>query len=267
MLPKPSIPQNEWPRTVAYHRLGAGMNITLRTDIAQDLDYMILNIGREGASWPPITLINIYNQKSPNPTTGTAQEWMADQLLEHIPSHSTPTIIAGDWNMRDPSWDNGVQAPDPHMRETLEWLCRCSFKLVNEPNVPTREDSSGHTTTIDLIFANDPVLNAGILTNTIVNTEISCLSDHHALAFTIGPPCKELHNPPDNGLNWKHADEESFCNALKNKIEADHDTHTRIMRDILNQNRKTASEHELDKLVTMIQRYLEQAAAKLVLAQ
>jgi len=69
---------NEQPRTVAYHRLGAGMNITLRTDIAQDLDYMILNIRREGASWPPITLINIYNQKSPNPTTGSAQEWTAD---------------------------------------------------------------------------------------------------------------------------------------------------------------------------------------------
>ncbi len=69
-LPKLTISQNECPRTITYHRLGTGINLMLRMDIAQDLDYMIMNVGREGASWPHITLINIYNQKALNPNNG-----------------------------------------------------------------------------------------------------------------------------------------------------------------------------------------------------
>src|SRR5258708_3120366 len=48
-LPKLIIPQNEQPRMVAYHRIGMGINLILRTDIAQDPDYMIMNIKREEA--------------------------------------------------------------------------------------------------------------------------------------------------------------------------------------------------------------------------
>src|SRR5258705_487758 len=77
-LPKPTIPQDEQPRTTTYHRLRVGINLTLRTNIAQDLDYMILNIKREGATWPPITLINICNQKTPHSNTNSIHEWTAD---------------------------------------------------------------------------------------------------------------------------------------------------------------------------------------------
>ena len=125
-----------------YHKLGMGISLTLRTDIAQDLDFMILDIGRENATWPHISLINIYNQKTQNPHMEMIHEWMADRLQNQIPNHLTPTIIVGDWNMRDPSWDDGVPAPTPNMRQTLEWLHSLTFNLKNEPNVPTREDSS-----------------------------------------------------------------------------------------------------------------------------
>src|SRR6266446_6386373 len=138
-LPKLTISQNERPRTITYHRLGTGINLMLRTDITQDLDYMIMNVGREGASWPHITLINIYNQKALNSNNGLIREWTSDCLQTHITHQSTPTIIAGDWNIRDPSWDDGVPMPNPCMRETLEWLHGSSFRLMNKPNVPTRE--------------------------------------------------------------------------------------------------------------------------------
>src|SRR5258708_32321220 len=94
--------------------------------------------------------------------------------------------------MRDPSWDNSVNTPNAHTRETLEWLRGLSFKLTNKPNVPTREDNSGHTSTINLVFTNDTTLNSNIISNTLINTEISSLSDNHALTFTIGPPQTEI---------------------------------------------------------------------------
>ncbi len=124
--PKLNIHRTECPRTAVYHRLGMGINLTLRTDIAQDLDYMIMDIEREGTTWPPMTLINIYNQKTminDNPT----QEWTADHLQNHIPCHPIPMIIVGDWNMRDPSWDDGIHTPNPCTRTTLEWLHSLTF--------------------------------------------------------------------------------------------------------------------------------------------
>ncbi len=111
-LLKPTIVQNECPRMVSYHRLGTGINLMLRTDIAQDLDYMIMNVGREGAAWPQTILINIYNQKAQDTNNGITQEWTSDHLQSHIPIQSIPMIIAGDWNIRDPSWDDRVPAPN-----------------------------------------------------------------------------------------------------------------------------------------------------------
>ncbi|SRR5258708_7610371 len=144
---------------------------------------------------------------------------MAEHLQHHIPHLSTPTIIAGDWNIRDPRWDNGAPAPNPQTRETLEWLHSFSFKLMNKPNIPTREDNFGHASVIDLVFANETASNLGSLSNLYVDTEIGSLSDHHALSFTIGPPQEETVNLINKRHNWKHADEKEFCDALKDEIE------------------------------------------------
>ncbi len=263
-LPKLNIDRNEHPRTVVYHRLGTGINLMLRTDIAQDLDFMIMSIGREVATWAPITLINIYNQKPLADNTSPTQGWTADRLQIWLPHHSTPTILAGNWNMRDPSWDDRAPPPNSHTRTTLEWLHGLSFNHMNEPNIPTREDSNGHTSTIDLVFANETATNAGSISDVFVDTRIGNLSDHHTITFTVGPPHDKIPNRLDNGLNWKHANEEEFCKALRNEIEQNQEEHTHTVRELLNPSRKTASESELDMAVNMIQNYLEQVAAKMV---
>ena len=68
----------------------------------------------------------------------------------------------------------------------------------------------------------------------------------------------------DNGLNWKHADKEEFCKALRHEIDQNQEEHTNTVRELLNLDRKSASETKLDKAVNMIQNYLEQAATKTV---
>ena len=108
---------------------------------------------------------------------------------------------------------------------------------MNEPNVPTREDHNGHAL--------------------VINTEIGSLSNHHALTFTIGPPQEEIPNLAINSLNWKHVDKKEFCDALKNEIKTNRTEHETLVRDLLNQNRKSASESKLDEAVRTIQNYLE----------
>jgi len=45
-----------------YYRLQVGIEITLRTDISTDLDFMILDVRCEGTRNPPTCIINLYNQ-------------------------------------------------------------------------------------------------------------------------------------------------------------------------------------------------------------
>ncbi len=135
---------------------------------------------------------------------------------------------------------------------------------MNEPNVPTREDDYGHTSVIDLVFTNKSSSDSGTLSNIYIDTEIGCLSNHHALSFTISPPQEEIPSLTDNGLNWKHANEETFCEALKQEIELNRAEHSILVSNLLNQNRDYASETELDGAVKIIQNYLEMAAAKSV---
>ena len=91
-----------------------GINLTLRTDIAQDLDFMILDIRRENTTWDPISLINIYNQRTQEPHTEPPHKWMADCLQDQIPNCPIPMVIAGNWNMRDLAWDDGITTPSPY---------------------------------------------------------------------------------------------------------------------------------------------------------
>ncbi len=142
-----------------------------------------------------------------------------------------------------------------------------SFRLMNKPNIPTREDNNGHASVIDLVFTNGAASEPGSLSNIYIDTEIGCLSDHHTLTFTIGPTQEETPTPLDNGLNWKLADEETFCKALREEIELNHAEHSALVRDLLNLNRKNASEMELDGAIKIIQNYLEQVAERTVPAQ
>src|SRR5258707_2737573 len=62
IVPTPTIKDSEQPRVAAYYRLQAGIEITLRTDISTDLDFMILDVRCEGTRNPPTHIINLYNQ-------------------------------------------------------------------------------------------------------------------------------------------------------------------------------------------------------------
>ena len=44
ILPSPMIKEHDCPRVVAYYHLQAGIETTLRTDIATDLDFMIMDV-------------------------------------------------------------------------------------------------------------------------------------------------------------------------------------------------------------------------------
>src|SRR5258708_851489 len=109
--------------------------------------------------------MSIYNQKA----LGEQQQavWTINRLARVSIDHIKPMIITGDWNIRHPDWDDGVSMACPRTRETLEWVKGNGFSLCNKPNVPTREDSMGHASVIDLTFKNMAANSANIPQDTM----------------------------------------------------------------------------------------------------
>src|SRR6266705_318104 len=54
VLPKQPIAEGDRPRTITYYRKDANIELTLRNDIASDLDYMVLDVKRNGSTQQPV---------------------------------------------------------------------------------------------------------------------------------------------------------------------------------------------------------------------
>ena len=150
ILPKCPVQDTERPRVAAYYRLGANLEVTLQNDILTDLDIMVLEAKRERDPAATMRLINIYNQKELS--AQNSQSYTFECLARTQWDATIPTIITGDWNIRHPQWDNGVTTACPQTHETLEWLEGNGFTLCNQPYIPTREDTMGHASVINLTF-------------------------------------------------------------------------------------------------------------------
>ena len=231
ILPKRPLKEEERQQVAAYYKLGTHSEVTLRSNIITNLDTMVLEIKREGSNKEPTRLINIYNQKplGNQPQTG----WTIDRLIKANIDPATPIIITGDWNIRHPDWDNGVETPCPRTRETLEWIVGNGFSLCNEPFIPTREDSAGHSSVIDLTFKNAAANRANLISSLYVDMVIGALSDHHAIIFNIGDLEEVVFNKTSYNLNWKHADESKFREALKTQLGEEMERHTHLVSNLL----------------------------------
>jgi len=97
ILPKQPITEGDRPRTMAYFWQNANIGLILRNDLASDLDYMILDVKRNGSTQQPVRLINIYNQKSLN--ANQTKEYTVERLAETTADADIPTILTGDWNI------------------------------------------------------------------------------------------------------------------------------------------------------------------------
>jgi hypothetical protein len=125
LLPKNSaIPPDCRPRVLAYTRANTDLEIIQRTDIAEDLDIQILGVKCQGANQQVTRLINIYN----------APDGAIDLLRQLELDPTTPTIIMGDWNLRNPDFRAMRNNQNPNECAILvnEWLATNGFTLRNK---------------------------------------------------------------------------------------------------------------------------------------
>ncbi|GBE90189.1 hypothetical protein SCP_1900380 [Sparassis crispa] len=78
---------------MAYVSKRDDFSVTLRSDIAQDLDIQVLEVQQH--AHPPTLLVNIYNQ---SPLHDDHGEWTAERLRQIQFPLDIPIVLSGDWN-------------------------------------------------------------------------------------------------------------------------------------------------------------------------
>ncbi|KZV79511.1 hypothetical protein EXIGLDRAFT_782188, partial [Exidia glandulosa HHB12029] len=130
ILPAQVIPAALRPRVFAYATsLRPDFEVFNRYDLAQDLDFLILEI-RQG-SHPPFLLVDLYNQDPPADAEGAARTF---QRFKRVELPDMPIAIAMDANEHHHLWDSFTAGTSRGAEDMLEWMEEHGFSVLNDPD-------------------------------------------------------------------------------------------------------------------------------------
>ena len=142
-------PASRFPRVMAYAREREDMIVVPRYDLCLDHDMMVIEVRQ--CPHQPILIVNLYN-----PPTGSTRAHLTGQrlILMNLPD-MYPTIIAGDFNLHHPDWEEMTTELIAAARTMAEWIQDMSLSLLNVHNYPTfHHHNHIHHSVCDLTLAN-----------------------------------------------------------------------------------------------------------------
>ncbi|KAF9507786.1 hypothetical protein BS47DRAFT_1398306 [Hydnum rufescens UP504] len=241
---------------MAYQQVEANLDITLCTDLINDLDIMALDIKCNGSSHTATRIINIYNQP-----TAEDGEYAADHLQLLNQDLLTPTILMGDWNLHHPLWRDMEGAPSLRAWETVTWLGENSFSLLNACNQVTYQSFCGHFfTPLNLSFVNEAATVAGSINGWRIDADNHCGSDHFATIFSVGNDDMEMVDVMELKWNWKEANKMSFVQSLTDSLHADELEYERVFGPLRDHHITQATPEEVDQAAVSLQTYMSTVA-------
>jgi hypothetical protein len=209
------IPVGSAPRVLTYFHRRGDFTVSVRMDIAQDLDLQFLEV-RQGP-FPPTLILNLYNQVS----VDNPNQWSIDRLMEISLPSSIPVILTGDWNLHHELWEVLERPADARAVQVVEWLQDADFTLLNNHNEHTyvsHDDAHTHSV-LDLTFINSVAMAADTVKAWGVNSELVTMSDHKAITFTMENGLVPVENVYGVKFNWKSADKEIHNRVLREKLD------------------------------------------------
>lgn len=177
ILPVQALEEDSRPRVMAYVAKRHDFTVTLRSDMANDLDIQILQIHQH--PHPPTILVNVYNQTALH---GNPVEWTVDRLKPIQLPDDQPVIITGDWNTHHSMWEDLPREETRREKEFVDWIHEEGLIMMNERNVPTYQSHDGDSlSTLDLTFINGEAQRYDTVREWCVDDSLSCSSDHYAI--------------------------------------------------------------------------------------
>ncbi|KAF8059524.1 Endonuclease/exonuclease/phosphatase, partial [Lyophyllum atratum] len=222
ILPMASVPRGQRPRVMAYVKTRPDFTVTLRSDIAKDLDIQVLDI--QQANYPTTTIVNIYSQ--PRASGSNARRSDASVRLQALRlPQDDPVIISGDWNQHHPDWSITNRPPSAKTQRLVEWLRERGYTLMNEKGVPTyiEHRNRGSKSVIDLTFTNPAASALDATKEWSVDDEITCGSDHHALRWVIDHGSTLIDNVTGTKYNFKDAEPAEWKAAFTGELMKHYD--------------------------------------------
>jgi ribonuclease HI len=212
ILPVSLVAPGARPRVMAYVRERQDFSVTLRSDLASDLDIQVLDIRQ--APHPTTTIINVYSEprKGDNVLTDAATR------LRHIPiPKDRPVVITGDFNKRHPDWSIARTPPSRDSADFVEWMTNQRFVMRNQPQEATWVSHNHHThrSVLDLTFTNALATADDVCREWTVDPDISCGLDHHALRWIMDWGEQQIDNIYGKKWNYKEAKPELWKEAFK----------------------------------------------------
>ena len=218
-------PANCFPRVMAYARERDDMIIVPRYDLCLDHDLMVIEIQQRPHQ--PILIVNIYNP--PAGSAGAHSTGQRLRLLELPDTH--PVIIAGDFNLHHPDWEDMTTEPIATARALAEWLQDTSYSLLNVHNYPTfHHHNHIHHSVCDLTAANARAIGRSLVSHWRVDEEARTGSDHVVIRYTIANGRVATDNTVRDRPNWKKANEEEYNKAFRAALDERREMMAGIMR-------------------------------------
>ncbi|KAI0728449.1 Endonuclease/exonuclease/phosphatase [Fomitopsis betulina] len=251
ILPVAPIKRGQRPRAMVYTRRRNDFTVTLRSDIANDLDLQVLEVAQ--ATHPSTFLVNIYNDDKKQGRHSAAKR--VQQLA--LP-RDDPTIISGDWNLHHPLWSRSAEPANDSTEQTADWLATQGYTIKNVKGEPTFFSHTHKTwSTIDLTFTNPAATALDSARGWHIDNGSSFGSDHLALCWTINYGAVEVENITGERYNFKDMDPAKWRDAFRDTLL----THTEAL-DPLQRTRDTLTTDELDATAHALTEAMQEASAK-----
>ena len=215
---------------MAYAREQNDVIVVPRYDICLDHDMMVIEIQQRPHK--PILVVNLYN---PPPGSSGAHSTRQRLKLLDLPD-SSPTIIAGDFNLHHPDWEEMTTEPPATTRAMAEWIQDMSFLLLNVHNYPTfHHHHHLHHSLCDLTLANTRAIGRALVSQWKVDEEARTGSDYVVIRFTVANEDTATGETVTERLNWKKANGNAYNKAFRAAL----DERKCEMISMMNQERPT----------------------------
>lgn len=211
--PMARIPEDRRPRVMTYVKKRQDFQVTLRSDLAKDLDIQILDITQ--ANYPTVTIVNVYNQPR-NRNTQITEADASERLRAISLPEERPVILSGDWNQHHPAWSKGEPQPTERTEELIEWMQSGDFTLLNEKGACTYHEHRRKraTSVLDLTWVNAEARALDAVREWAIDPSLACGSDHFALRWIIEHGATEVQNITGSRYSFKETKPKEWQEAF-----------------------------------------------------
>ncbi|KAJ7767920.1 Endonuclease/exonuclease/phosphatase [Mycena maculata] len=250
VLPIPSIPgDSPPPRVMAYYKTRPDFTVTLRSNIAQDLDIQVIDVSQPGI--PTTTYVNVYNDSRQRvPAT--------EQLRALTLPDDHPVILLGDWNLHHELWSLYGIKGNARANRFVEWITDKGYSILNQKGEVTYipHDKKRSPSVIDLTFVNVAAINHDAVKDWTIDASMSYGSDHKGVRWSTDYGRTEIDNITGIQYNLKDVKPEDWCVAFQETLELHRPEINAIMAN------DAVSNEALENAASAITKVMQEVTAK-----